>query len=48
MIYGSFPEGVSASELFKVNWPKLLGVEVTARNRNTVHKLVEIAEAMGG
>lgn len=48
VIYGAFPDGVSASELFKVNWPKLLGVEVTARNRNTVQKLVEIAEAMAG
>lgn len=46
VIYGAFPDGVSASELFKVNWPKLLGVEVTARNRNTVQKLVEIAQAM--
>lgn len=48
VIYGSFPDGVSASELFKADWRKLLGVEVTARNRNTVQKLVEIAEAMAG
>ena len=46
VIYGSFPDGVSASELFKVDWRKLLGVELTARNRNTVQKLVQIAEAM--
>ena len=48
VLYGSFPDGVSASKLFKVDWRKLLGVELTARNRNTVRKLVEIAEAMGG
>ena len=48
VLYGSFPDGVSASELFKLDWRRLLGVELTARNRNTVQKLVEIAEAMGG
>lgn len=48
VIYGSFPDGVSASALFKLDWRKLLGVEVTARNRNTVQTLVEIAEAMAG
>ena len=48
LIYGAFPDGVSASELFKANWPRLLGVDVTARNRNTVQKLLEIAEDLGG
>ena len=48
VIYAAFPDGISASDLFKVDWRKALATEITARNRNTVQKLVALAREMEG
>ena len=42
-LYLWLPDGVLDSPMGKWNWNKLLGVEGTARNWNTVTKLVELA-----
>jgi len=47
-IYAYFPEGVGQSKLFRALSGKPLKKEGTARNWNTVLKLLEIAEALEG
>ena len=47
-VFVAYGEGLADSKLAKLNWGRILAVSGTARNRNTVAKLVEIAEGMGG
>jgi uncharacterized protein (DUF1697 family) len=44
-IYAWYPEGLQASKLVKVLSERRLGVTATARNWNTVTKLLELADA---
>ena len=41
-VYLWCPNGISKSRLIEVNWEKLLGVTVTARNWNTVTKIAAL------
>jgi uncharacterized protein (DUF1697 family) len=46
-VYVHFPEGIGRSKFSRVPMEKLLGTRGTARNLNTVRKLLEMAEEMG-
>jgi uncharacterized protein (DUF1697 family) len=47
-VYLTYPNGIGTSKLTNVFLEKQLGVAGTARNWNTVTRLVEIAEALDG
>jgi uncharacterized protein (DUF1697 family) len=46
-VYIHYPEGIGRSKLNRVPMEKMLGTRGTARNLNTVRKLLEMAEEMG-
>ncbi len=45
-VFVSYADGLADSKLAKLNWGRILAVSGTARNRNTVAKLVELAEGL--
>ena len=47
-VYIHYPEGMGRSKLNRVPMEKLLGTRATARNLNTVRKLLEMAEETSG
>jgi uncharacterized protein (DUF1697 family) len=47
-VFIHYPEGMGRSKLNRVPMEKLLGTRGTARNLNTVRKLLEMAEEAGG
>jgi uncharacterized protein (DUF1697 family) len=47
-VFAAFPDGMGRSKLMALNWNRLLGADTTGRNRNTVQKLVQMAQALEG